>query len=163
MLLASSADWQSAESLRSSLPDKGRTVAYWRGEDAAFLAVHVADKGVSCVVRLESGKTEIVYSGEIRTQAKTRRISSLDLDGVIAGPNAVLFYTEPRLASSAISFDTGKDDSEKMAFIVTGMGPGMWEIWRDGWVVDIGVPVRAGEAVLAFKGRPGSYFIRRLQ
>lgn len=162
-LAALSGDWQSVESLRSSLPEKARPVAHWRGPDAAFLAANVPEKGIWSVVRLDGGKTEVRYEGKVVTSARTRAITSLDLEGVIVGSAVVLFYTEARPASSAVSFDTGKTDAERLRFIVTGTAPGMWEVWRDGWIVDIGVPVRGTEGVLAFEGRPGSYFIRRLQ
>lgn len=137
-------------------------MAHWRGTDAAFLAALVPDKGVWSVVRIEGGRTEVRFDGSVRTDAKTRPISSLDLEGAIAGSTVVLFHTETRLAASALSFDTEKHEAATLHFIVTGLAPGMWEIWRNGWVVDGGVPVRAGEAVLSFEGRPGSYFIRRL-
>lgn len=138
-------------------------IAQWRGTDAAFLAGNVPGKGISAVVRINGGKTEIRFDGRVHTTAETSAISSLDLEGVVAGNAVVMFNTESRLASSAISFDTGAVRAGTLRFIVIGMAPGMWEIWRNGWVVDIGTPVRAGEAVLAFDGRPGSYFIRRLQ
>jgi hypothetical protein len=158
-----SADWQSVQSLRSVLPPQAKTVAHWRNEHAAFLAASVPGKGICSVVRLEAGKAEIRFNGEVHANVRTRALSSLDLTGVVVGNNVVLFHTESRLASSAVSFDTGQSGAGRMRFIVTGLAPGMWEIWRDGWVVDIGIPVRAGEAVLAFEERPGSYFVRRLQ
>ena len=162
-LLGLLADWQSVDSLRTALPAQARPLAHWRGADAAFLAASVPGKGVWSVVRLEGGKTEVRFDGSLRAGTELRRVSSLDLEGVIAGAAVVLFYTEARLASSAISFDTGKLDVPKLRFIVTGVAPGMWEVWRNGWVVDPGVPVRKGEALLSFEERPGSYFVRRLQ
>jgi hypothetical protein len=162
-LLTLISPWQTVESMRSALPPKARIIAQWRGTDAAFLAGNVPGKGVSAVVRINGGKTEIRFDARIYTTAETTPISSLDLEGVVAGNAVILFNTESRLISSAISFDTGAVRAGSLRFIVTGMAPGMWEIWRNGWVVDIGVPVRAGEAVLEFEERPGSYFIRRLQ
>jgi hypothetical protein len=113
-------------------------------------------------VRLDGGRTEIQFDGKVRTKAETHTISSLDLDGAIAGGTVVLFHTEARLASSAFSFDTGDHRAKTLHFIVTGVAPGVWEVWRNGWVVDDGVAVRSGEAVLSFEERPGSYFVRRL-
>lgn len=160
--LALLADWRSVESMLAVLPPKAKTVAHWRRADAAFLAASTDGKRVQSVVRLDGGRTEIHYPGELG-RIRGRSLTSLDLEGVQTARTVVLFHTEPHLASSALSFDTGRDNAASLQFIVTGIAPGMWEVWRDGWVVDIGVPVRAGEAVLWFEGRPGSYFIRRLQ
>jgi hypothetical protein len=154
-------DWSTVAALRRIFPVNAKPVGYWRGSDAAFLAVSVPGKAVQSVVRVDGGKVEIRFDGQVRTDAKSTRISSLDLDGVRAGDAVVLFHTEAGLARSAISFDTGTGGG-RLRYIVTGVAPGMWEVWRDGWVVDIGVPVRRGEGVLYFEDRPGSYFIRRL-
>jgi hypothetical protein len=154
-------DWTSVESLRRALPPGAKPVAHWRTADAAFLAAAVAGKGVWSVVRLDGGETELRFEGRVHGAAG-RALSSLDLEGRIVGSTAVLFGTEDRLTSSALSFDTGAHTAETLRFIVTAVAPGVWEIWRNGWLVDTGVPVRAGEAVLAFEGRPGSYFLRRL-
>jgi hypothetical protein len=147
--------------LRKALPANARPVAHWRVEDAAFLAAHVPEKGVWSVVRLDNGKTEIRFDGKVHATAGTP-ISSLDLEGVVAGSTVVLFHNEARLAGSVLSFDTGKQEPKSLRFIVTGVAPGAWDIWRDGWLIEDSVPVRAGEAVLSFSGRPGSYFLRRL-
>ena len=137
-------------------------MGYWRSGDAAFTAVSVAGDGISSIVRIDNGKTEIRHDGDtVRTEAKSTRISSLDLVGVRTGSTVVLFHTEKQMARSALSFDTGSGEG-RLRFIVTGLAPGMWEIWRNGWVVEPEVVVRAGEGVLFFEERPGSYFIRRL-
>lgn len=153
-------DWQSVKSMLTALPAGAKPVVHWHDGKAAFLAGHVAGSGIHSVVRLDEGRTELRYPGPL---TKGSPITSLDLDGVQTGATVVLFHTEPHLASSALSFDTAKTEESRLQFILTGLAPGMWEVWRNGWVVEPGVPVRAGEAVLVFEERPGSYFIRRLQ
>jgi hypothetical protein len=153
--------WNTLASLRAVFPPDAKPVAYWRGPDAAFLAVAVPGKPVQSVVRMSGGSIEIRFDGTVRTTAASTPISSLDLEGVRIGDAVVLFHTEAGLARSALSFDTGQGGG-RLRYIVTGVAPGMWEVWRNGWVVDIGVPVRNGEGVLYFEERPGSYFIRRL-
>lgn len=153
--------WNTVASLRRVLAPEGRPVGHWRNSGAAFLAVSVPGGGVQSVVRLNGGKTDIRFDGQVRTDAASVPVTSLDLAGVIVGDAVVLFHTESGMARSALSFDTGKG-GDKKRYVVTGVAPGLWEVWRNGWVVDIGVPVRAGEGVLYFEERPGSYFVRRL-
>lgn len=153
--------WYSVASLRRALPSDGRLVGHWRRGDAAFAAVSTA-KGIASVVRIDEGRTEVRHSGEtVETDAQATRIRSLDLTGVRIGDTVVLFHMEDRMARSAVSFDTG-GGSGRVRFIVTGLAPGMWEIWRNGWLVEPEAPVRAPEGVLYFEERPGSYFLRRL-
>jgi hypothetical protein len=154
-------DWNTVASLRRAFPSGTTPVGYWRGPDAAFLAVSAPGKPVQSVVRINAGKIQIRFDGQVHSHATSVSISSLDLEGVRIGNAVVLFHTEAGLARSAISFDTGRGNG-RLRYIVTGIASGMWEVWRDGWVVDIGVPVRNGEGVLYFEDRPGSYFIRRL-
>lgn len=105
------------------------------------------------------------FDGKVHVEGAkpAARLDSLDVAGVLVGEDAVLFHSEPGLLRSAFSFDTGAGvKASTLRFTITGVAPGIWEIWRNGWVVDIGVRVREREAVLHFSERPGSYFIRRL-
>ncbi len=151
--------------MRALLPAPATLVGYWKGSDAAFAAVRVPEKGVESVVALGSGgTTKIRFStaddGRI-SGAGGRKVESLDLEGLeIPGGWVVLFNTESRMAGSVLSFDTGKGSGTRR-FVVTGLAPGSWDIWRDGWLIDIGVQVEPSEGVLYFEGRPGSYFLRR--
>ncbi|HYO83252.1 MAG TPA: hypothetical protein VES20_17740 [Bryobacteraceae bacterium] len=160
LVLNAAEPWNTRLSLHSALPAEGKPVAYWRGQDAAFLAVHVPGKGVQSVVRTNQGRVEFRFDGE-RVHGPGEDIDSLDLSGRRTGDHVVLFHTEPALARSVLSFDAGSA-ADSLNFVITGLAPGVWEVWRNGWVVDQGVTVRAGEAVLFFQERSGSYFIRRL-
>ena len=132
-------------SLRRVFAGDAKPIGHWRNPDAAFLAVSVPDKGVQSVVRLNGGKIEIRFDGRVQTEAQATSVTSLDLEGVRTDDAVVLFYTEAGMARSALSFDTGKA-AGKLRYIVTGLAPGMWEVWRNGWVVDIGVAVRPAKA-----------------
>jgi hypothetical protein len=160
----SSDDRSTLAALRGLFGPTAKPLAYWRNSAAAFLAVSLPGAGqVRSVVRLNSPETiDVRFDGTVRTEAVSLPVTSLDLEGVRLEDTVVMFHTERNLARSALSFDTGAVTVQTLRFILTGVAPGVWEIWRNGWVVDIGIPVRAGEAVLYFEGRPGSYFIRRL-
>lgn len=161
-LLFAQEPWHAVASLRRSLPEKSTLVGHWRNTDSAFAAVSVPDRGIASVVRLDSGRIEIRHEGaSVHTDARSSPMVSLDLAGVRIESTVVLFHTEKQMARSALSFDTGTGEG-RYRFIVTGLAPGMWEIWRNGWVVEPEVLVRPGEGVLFFEERPGSYFIRRL-
>jgi hypothetical protein len=154
-------EWSTLASLRRVFPPEAKPVGHWRNSGAAFLAVSRFGKAVQSVVRLDRGEVEIRFDGHVRTETPSTPVTSLDLEGVSVADAVVLFYREPGMVRSAISFDTGQGTG-KRRYILTGLAPGMWEVWRNGWVVDPGVRVRAGEGVLYFEERPGSYFIRRL-
>lgn len=144
----------------------GSPAGYWAGPDAkaplaAFLAASVPGKGVQSVVSI-GRKTIVRFDGKVDAGGLSLQpVSSLDLEGAIVNDWVLLFHTEARMARSALSFDTGSG-SDLQRFLVTGLAPGTWEIWRDGWLVDIGLPVEPREAVLYFEGKRGSYFVRRL-
>jgi hypothetical protein len=163
---AAAEEWWTLAGLRSKLPSGSRIVGYWYGPDpkhpaAACAAASVNERTIHAVVRLAEG-TEVLYDGSVRvTGSKWERVSSLDLEGAETGEWAVLFHTEPRMARSAVSFET-RQNTERVRAIVAGLAPGMWEVWRDGWVIEPEIPVRGPEGVLYFEARPGSYFIRRL-
>ena len=154
-------EWQSVEAMRSALPGDARVVAHWRSADAAFIAGAVPKNRIVSAVRLREGQIEVRFDAQ-RVHGPGQRIDTLDWAGVQTDDYVVLFHTEPSLARSVFSFETAPGAGARLRFILTGAAPGIWEIWRNGWVVDPGVTVRAGEAVLFFEERPGSYFIRRL-
>ncbi len=165
--------WWSVPELRRALgAAEGSAVAHWAGPDAAkpcaaFLAVKPPGAGVRSIVALGGQGAKVRFDGRTRVEGpgEVHSITSLDLDGVRVREWVVLFHSEAGLLRSAFSFDTGSKDGSapaEMRYVVTGVAPGVWEVWRDGWVVDIGVVVRAGEGVLYFTERPGSFFIRRL-
>jgi hypothetical protein len=161
--------WWSVSELRRTLGTaEGKVVAHWTGPeasqpDAAFLAVHVGASGVRSIVALKEG-IRIRFDGRTNVEGRKEAhpVTSLDLDGVRLADWVVLFHSEAGLLRSAFSFDTGPVNASSLRYVITGVAPGVWEIWRDGWVVDIGVVVRAGEGVLYFSERPGSFFVRRL-
>ena len=88
------------------------------------------------------------------------RIASPDLEGVRAGQWVVLFHSERGLARSALFFDVKGEG--RLKFVVAGLAPGTWEVWWNGYLVDHQGGVEKGEGVLYFEGRPGGYFLRRL-
>jgi hypothetical protein len=88
------------------------------------------------------------------------KLESLDLAGVRMGDRAILFSTEVNMVRGGVSFfikGTGR-----LRYLVTGLAPGTWQIWWNGWLEDPGQPVEPSTASLAFEGEAGSYFLRRL-
>lgn len=163
LLLTPAASWWTLPAMRTLLPE-GKPVGYWRAEgnepEAAFVAVHVTGEGVRAAVLLGPGK-KFLFDGEHASGPFERGVDSIDVDGGISGGWAVVFYADQRMARSALSFDTG-EGGENLRILVAGLAPGTWEIWRNGWLVDIDGAVKPEESVLRFNGRPGSYFLRRL-
>lgn len=143
--------------MRALMPADATLLGHWsRASEAAFIAATPDRKQVLSAVKFASGAT-IRWDGQ-KVTGDGKPISSLDLEGLIAGPWVVLFHTEPVLARSVLSFDSGKDGSK---FMLTGLAAGNWEVWRNGWSID-SYEVKPREGVLYFEGRPGSYFIRPL-
>jgi hypothetical protein len=99
----------------------------------------------------------LVQTGGRQTPGK---IESDELVGLRLADWALLFYTEMQMAKSAVSFDVA--GSGTLKFLITGLAPGVWEIWRAGMREqdDMGVPAESG--VLRFDGKPGSYFLRAI-
>ena len=87
-------------------------------------------------------------------------LDSIDLRGVRVGNQVIAFYTEPRMARSAVSFDV--DGTGKLKILIAGLAPGEWEVWFAGMLEIPDGEVRPEAGTLTFEGNPGSYFIRRL-
>lgn len=86
-------------------------------------------------------------------------LSSAELAGVRLAGRVVMFHVEPSSARSAVSF--AAEGAPALKCLVGGLAPGMWEIWRNGWLEEpmAGVAPRSG--ALYFESRAGSYFLRR--
>ena len=84
-------------------------------------------------------------------------LRGIDLVGACWRDWVVLFHAGLTVAHSSVSFDAGRGRK----YLVTGLGPGSWDVWRDGWLDEMGLPVRPAEAALRFDGEPGSFFIRK--
>lgn len=87
------------------------------------------------------------------------RIEGIDFIGAVSGGWAVLFHNDTQALRSTASFVVENETSLK--FLICGLAPGGWEIWRNGWLEDTKNGVDARSGVLYFEGTGGSYFIRR--
>jgi len=174
------------ETLRALAGPTARPLGHDRAEDYAFLAVQapgvirefvffpgrktlieydIANPPGTITWKLEgSGSSQtvvpelhLIQMGERQTPGK---VDSDDLAGLQLGALTILFHTEPRMAQSAVSFDV--KGPAPMKFLIAGMAPGVWEIWRAGMREqdDVGVEPQAG--ILRFEGKPGSYFLRAI-
>ncbi len=88
-----------------------------------------------------------------------RPVDSLDLAGVRLADRAVLFHLEPVSALSAVSFSV--EGTGTLKYLAGGLAPGMWDIWRNGWLEETMGGVNPRSGALYFEARPGSYFLRR--
>ena len=88
-----------------------------------------------------------------------KRIEGIDFIGAVTGGWAVLFHNDARALRSTASFVV--ESGITLKFLVCGLAPGGWEIWRNGWLEDTMNGVDAHSGVLYFEGAGGSYFIRR--
>lgn len=87
-------------------------------------------------------------------------VRGADLAGARVGEWVVLFHTESQVAGSAVSFLV--PGQGRVRILVTGLAPGTWEVWRNGWVVEGGGMVKRAEFCLYFEGEAGDYFLRHL-
>jgi hypothetical protein len=108
--------------------------------------------------RKPSSETEFLHLIQMGERQTPGKIESDDLAGLRLAQWAILFYTEPRMALSAVSFEV--DGPARMNFLIAGLAPGAWEIWRAGMREQEDGAVRPGSGVLSFEGKPGSYFLR---
>ncbi|HET8549742.1 MAG TPA: hypothetical protein VFL57_17155 [Bryobacteraceae bacterium] len=164
--------WWEVAQLRPLLgPDaaSARAVGHHFGPDRAspefgFLAISVPPATHSVVV-LRPTTAVITFgtaAGGLRvtrvSAEKPERVESMDLAGTRIGHWVVLFNIERNSTRSAVWFETAA--GLKLSFLVTGLGPGQWDIWRDGWLVEHGAYVRPTAGALYFTGLGGMYFIR---
>jgi hypothetical protein len=166
--------WWEIGALRSLLGAEragGRALGHYFGPDAgapefAFLAVDAAPATRSVVVlRTPAAAISFTAPGQgkpepprVSGSAKPTPVESMDLAGIRVADWAILFNIEPRSTRSAVWFETSGGD--KLRFLLTGLAPGQWDIWCDGWLVDHGAIVRPTAGALYFTGAPGMYFVR---
>jgi hypothetical protein len=86
-------------------------------------------------------------------------LSNIDVAGVGIGEWAVLFHADVRSARSALSFQVEPDSP--LRILVTGLAPGTWEVWRNGWLDEPEIDVSPRAGCLYLQSGGGSYFLRR--
>jgi hypothetical protein len=126
----------------------------------AFLAAQSGSRHGS-LAAIEPERASILYTPGALPQGG-ERISGVDMEGVITGHWAVLFHTDSTLARSAVSFDSSECKARPTRYLATGLAPGDWQVWRNGWLEDVDGFVKPGECVLYFELAAGSFFLRRL-
>jgi hypothetical protein len=102
-------------------------------------------------------KLSMRFAGE---SPQAVNLVDVDVVGVRVGTWVVLFHTEQTRARSALSFRVEHDD--RLRFLITGLAPGGWDVWRNGWLENDTAGVEPKEAVLFFEAPAGSFFIRSL-
>lgn len=100
----------------------------------------------------------VIAAGEL---PNIMNISAIDLAGVQIGDRAILFYVDVRAGRSAVFFDAPQGQTLKI--LVAGLAPGIWEIWRNGWLDEPKAFVRPETQALYYETKPGGFFLRRAQ
>jgi hypothetical protein len=169
--MAAGEGWWTARALVAEMGGRcreARVGAYAAGPRArnpefAYLACACQGQRQKSVVALDERRrvwSEIPGPVVCSWGEPAERIASPYLEGVRADPWVVLFHSERGLARSALFFDVKGEGTLK--FVVAGLAPGTWEVWWNGYLVHHDTGVEKGEGVLYFEGRPGGYFLRRL-
>jgi hypothetical protein len=177
------------ETLRALAGPAARPLGHARGDDYAFLAVSAGAypvtrsfvflPGFRALVTFDAAAADVslkwVLEGadqretvstesaalHVIQMAKPQpvgKVESDDLAGVRLGEWVVLFHTEMQMAQSAVSFDVAGPTA--LRFLLTGLAPGAWEIWRAGMLENDEVLVAPDAGALYLTGKPGSYFLR---
>lgn len=87
-------------------------------------------------------------------------ISEIDLVGFRLADWVVLFHTGLNTARSAVYFEVQGDGN--FHYLITGLTPGDWEVWRNGFLADPQASVSRNSSALYFEARAGNYFLRPL-
>lgn len=168
-LLSAPARWE-LKSLRALFGPTAKPLGYSaRKGEYAFLAVAEGEMRRS-IVLLDMEPRALVafdlplgpgkWKLEVLGAKADEPLDSLDLAGVRIGNRAVLFRTEATMARDAVSYVV--EGGGKLKHLVTGLAPGDWSIWWNGWLEDPGVFVEPSAGCLRFEGDSGSYFLRRV-
>ena len=98
-------------------------------------------------------------AGGVLSPIQTVDISTVVLAGIQTGDWAVLFHADNRSASSSVFFfSNGK---RKLKHLVTGLAPGAWDIWLNGWLEEGAGTVGRESGALYFENAAGNYYLRR--
>lgn len=120
-----------------------------------------SEKDGSLLYRAIVRKVAVTYDLKtlrVEPEAGATKIEDIDFSGAVIGEWTVLFHNEKQALRSAASFEVAA--AGKLKFLIGGLAPGGWEIWRNGWLEDSMNGVDARSGVLYFEGEGGTYFIR---
>jgi hypothetical protein len=132
------------------------------GEAAAFL-FDVASAPFSWrfpdadVSELQAPRPGIDTTCALACTEPAAHLKGVDVSGGVWRNWVVLFHTGLHAAQSSLSFDSDAGSR----YLVTGLGPGSWDIWRNGWLDEMGVAVPPPAGSLRFDSEPGSFFLRK--
>ncbi len=84
-------------------------------------------------------------------------IWTIDLAGVRVGTRVALFHPGIHRATGPVFFDT--ESAQRLRCLVTGLAPGSWDVWWNGWLEMPDLWVAPEEGVLYFEGQGGSYYL----
>lgn len=87
-------------------------------------------------------------------------VAEIDLAGIHAGAWVVLFHTGLSSARSAVFFETRGQGT--LRYLIGGLAPGVWQIWRNGFLTIPDALVRPHAGTLYFEAPAGNYFLRAL-
>jgi len=173
VLLFFAADWWDLAGMKALLGDdapSSRLLGYDRGPnprdpDYSFLAANTKS-GRRYLVLVKQPKVLITFAGNEETHSiklnppvPYKPVSSIDLAGVRFEHYVILFHTETTMARSTFF---GVEAGGTLKYLVVGLVPGTWEIWRNGFLEDPEGVVNKESGILYFEGPPGNYYLKRL-
>ncbi len=112
-------------------------------------------------LRSGAGPGDRIYLNVLDAAARpggVREAGGIDLAGAVCCNWAVLFHTESHSARSPLFFTAPQGASK---FLLIGLAPGDWDVWRDGFLEAGQGIVQPEEASLYFEGPAGTYFLRK--
>ncbi|MFB3827265.1 MAG: hypothetical protein ACE15B_10875 [Bryobacteraceae bacterium] len=165
-LLSAPARWE-LKTLRALFTPEAKALGYSvRKGEYAFLTVAEGEVRRSLVLLDMQPRALVAFDLgakgklEVLGAKADEPLESLDLAGVRIANRAVLFRTEATMARDAVSYVV--EGGGKLKHLITGLAPGDWSIWWNGWLEDPGVFVEPSAGCLYFEGNAGSYFLRRV-
>jgi|GEM_PF-873155 len=103
----------------------------------------------------------VAFTGPRAAAPAFEPVSEIDLAGIRAGSWVVLFQTGASSARSAVFFDARGEGP--LRYLITGLAPGVWQIWRNGFLTIPDAVVRPHTGTLYFEAPAGNYFLRALE
>ena len=87
------------------------------------------------------------------------KLTAKGMTGVRVADRVVWFQTDGERSARAVKFTASGGGT--MKFLVTDLGEGTWQVWRDGKIVRPAVRVAESEGTMYFEGPAGAYELRR--
>jgi hypothetical protein len=181
LALRDRADACTLAALRTLMPQQANLLGHVESKELGFLAARF-DPGQRSVVYLKGPRTLLIFDfGKVEIPevesvdvvtlspqltaltpaggARPKLWEEVDLLGAEMGDTLVWFHRNRNSIASAVSFLLPKGPEAQL--LVTGLAPGAWDIWHDGWLDEGPLRVQPEAGAALWTSARGSYFLRR--